>query len=327
MTQRIGVIGAGLAGLACAQTLRRAGFYVDVFEQDRIIGGRIATARVGGQSFDHGAQYVTARGTNFGRLLDELSTTGYAARWTPTTNETGDNGVQLLPWIVGTPGMASLMRPLAEGVRIHTGQKAHTIARTETKSDQSWNIWFDDQTTAGPFRAIVIAVPAPQARLLLGPLEELSDALGKVRMMPCWALMAAFDKQTLPNQDVFSDMSEVIRWIARNSHKPRRSQILETIVVHASPGYSRESESVEPEIIAEELWGEVTRALSLPPTKPEIITAHLWQYGLVDQSLGESYLFSSRRMVGVTGDWCLGRLAEHAYESGHSLARAMISAL
>ena len=327
MTQRVGIIGGGLSGLTCAQTLRRAGFYVDVFEQDRIIGGRIATARIGGQSFDHGAQYVTARGASFGRLLDELTGTGYAARWTPTTNEAGDPSVQLLPWMVGTPGMASMIRPLAEGLRIHTGQKAHTIARTDTKSDQSWNIWFEDQTTAGPFRAIVIAVPAPQARLLLGRMEEFVEPLSRVRMMPCWALMAGFEDPILPNQDVFSDMSEVIRWIARNSHKPRRSKAMETIVVHASPGYSRESESVEPEIIAEEIWGEVSRALSLRSTKPAILSAHLWKYGLVDQSLGESYLFSSRHMVGVTGDWCLGRLAEHAFDSGQSLARAMINSL
>lgn len=327
MTQRIAVIGAGLSGLSCAQALRRAGYYVDVFEQDRIVGGRIATARVGGQSFDHGAQYVTARGGSFGALLDELTDTGYAARWTPKTNSTGGDSVQLLPWVVGTPGMASLIRPLAEGLRIHTGHKAHTIARTDSKSDQAWHVWFEDQTTAGPFRAVVIAVPAPQARLLLGKLDDLAEQLNKVRMMPCWALMAAFTKPILPAQDVFSDMSEVIRWVSRNSHKPRRSQELETIVVHASPGYSREAEDVEPDVIAEEIWLEVSRVLSLSSVKPEIMSAHLWRYGLVDQSLGESYIFSSEHMVGVTGDWCLGRLAEHAYDSGQSLARAIKSAL
>ena len=139
--------------------------------------------------------------------------------------------------------------------------------------------------------------------------------------------MVGFENRILPNQDVFSDMSEVIRWVARNSHKPRRGNGLETIVVHASPGYSRESEFVEPDVIAQELWTEVSRALSLGNTRPEVISAHLWQYGLVDQSLGESFIFSSRHMVGVTGDWCLGRLAEHAYDSGIGLARTMKDAL
>jgi renalase len=302
--------------------MRRAGCYVEVFEQDRIIGGRIATTRLGGQTFDHGAQYVAARGTAFGAYLDELVGTGYAARWIPRTVESGANGVQMLPWIVGTPGMASLIRPLAEGLRIQTGRRVHTITRTDSKTDSSWHIWFDDQTSAGPFSAVAIAVPAPQARLLLGRVEELAAPLSRVRMMPCWALMAHFDQAILPNQDVFSDMSEVIRWISRNNNKPGRSQSGESIVVHASPGYSREAEDVEPEVIASEIWAEVSRALSLPAVQPTHMSAHLWRYGLVDQSLGESYLFSSKQMVGVTGDWCLGRLAEHAYDSGHALGKA-----
>ena len=111
--------------------MRRAGCYVEVFEQERVIGGRIATVRHGSHSFDHGAQYVTARGQAFGSYLDEMTGTSYASRWVPRTNEGGENGVQMLPWIVGTPSMASMIRPLAEGLRIHTGRRAHTII-TET---------------------------------------------------------------------------------------------------------------------------------------------------------------------------------------------------
>ncbi len=305
--------------------MRRAGCYVEVFEQDRVIGGRIATLRQNTHSFDHGAQYVTARGSAFGSYLDEMTGTGYAARWIPSTNESGANGVQMLPWVVGTPGMASLVRPLAEGLRIHTGRRAHTIARQDKKSGHGWYIWFDDQTIAGPFNAVAIAVPAPQARLLLGKLDELAAPLSKVRMMPCWAMVAHFDKPVLPNQDVFSDMSEVIRWIARNNHKPGRGKTGESIVVHASPGYSREAEDVEPDVIAAEIWDEVSRVLSLPNVQPTLKAAHLWKYGLVDQSLGESYLFSTTHRVGVTGDWCLGRLAEHAYDSGLGLGKAIVA--
>jgi predicted NAD/FAD-dependent oxidoreductase len=306
--------------------MRRAGCYVDVFEQDRMIGGRLATTRVGGISFDHGAQYVMARGQAFGNYLDELVGGGYAAPWKPRTSA-GENNVQMTPWIVGTPGMASIVRPLAEGLRIHTGMRAHTIARAEGKS-AGWHIWFDDQTNAGPFSAIAIAVPAPQARLLLGRLDDLMQPLGRARMMPCWALMVHLDRQLLPtSQDVISDMSEVVRWVARNNHKPGRTKSGESIVVHASPGYSREAEDVEPEVIAEELWSEVKRAMGLPNITPQVISATLWRHGLVDQSLGESYVFSSQHMVGVAGDWCLGRLAEHAFESGHLLGRAIVSSL
>lgn len=327
MTQSTAVIGAGLAGLACAQYMRRAGCYVDVFEQERMVGGRIATARHGGISFDHGAQYVMARGNVFGTYVDELLGTGYAAAWRPGSSA-GESGVQMSPWLVGTPGMASLVRPLAEGLRVHTGKRVHTISKADSKTGPVWSIWFDDQTSAGPFAAVAIAVPAPQARLLVGRLEDLSQPLSRVRMMPCWALMVHFDQQILPaGYDVISDMSEVIRWVARNNSKPGRPKTGDSIIVHASPGYSREAEDADPEVIGRELWDEVRRALSLPTTPPAVMAAMLWRHGLVDQSLGESYIFSTQHMVGVAGDWCLGRLAEHAFESGHALGRAIIGAL
>ncbi len=313
-----------MAGLSCARTMRRAGYFVEVFEQDRIIGGRMATTRLGLETFDHGAQYVTARSATFKSYIDELVGLGYAARWTPRASVRGEEGGgQMMPWYVGTPGMSALVRPMAESVRIHTGKKVHTLE----KIDKGWHVWFEDQTSVGPFNVVVVAVPAPQARLLLGLLDDLAQPLSRVRMAPCWSLMVRLEDKTLPDQDVFSDMSEVVRWIARNNTKPGRSARGETVVVHASPSWSRETEDTDPEVVAEELWGEVSHVLGLPPVRPVSMTAHLWRHGLVDQSLGETYLFSSEHRVGVTGDWCLGRLAEHAFDSGDRLGKAIISAL
>jgi predicted NAD/FAD-dependent oxidoreductase len=71
----------------------------------------------------------------------------------------------------------------------------------------------------------------------------------------------------------------------------------------------------------------VCNTLSLPPIRPAQISAHLWRHGLVDEALGETFLFSSESLVGVAGDWCLGRLAEHAFESGTGLGRAIVAAI
>ena len=67
--------------------------------------------------------------------------------------------------------------------------------------------------------------------------------------------------------------------------------------------------------------------LDLPPVRPVQMAAVLWQHGLVDASLGESYIYSSKDKVGLAGDWCLGRLAEHAYDSGLMLGRAIVDSL
>ena len=41
----VGVIGAGMAGLACARELAAKGFEVTVFDKGRGLGGRTATRR------------------------------------------------------------------------------------------------------------------------------------------------------------------------------------------------------------------------------------------------------------------------------------------
>jgi predicted NAD/FAD-dependent oxidoreductase len=321
----VAVIGAGLAGLSCSSVLRRAGCFVEVFEQEKTLGGRVSTMRNGLLAFDSGAQYLTARSDRFRAYINELVSAGYAARWDPKTTSGETKGVQLHTWYVGTPGMSSIVRPLAEGVRVHTSKKVHTLSRT----DKGWTVLFDDQTSAGPFAAVGVAVPAPAARLLLGRVEGMVETLSRVRMMPTWAVMVRLAERTLPDQDVYSDMSEVLRWIARNSSKPGRtvSGGGETVVIHAAPGWSREAEDADPEAVAEELWAEVTRHLSLPAVTPQQMTAHLWQHGLVDQSLGESFIYSTHHKLGTAGDWCLGRLAEHAYESGQGLGKAIANSL
>ena len=92
MTNKAAIVGAGLAGLSCARTLRRAGFFVEVFEQDSIIGGRLATTRIGGDTFDHGAQYLTTHSREFGDYLTEISELGYAGRWSPRATLNGAAG-------------------------------------------------------------------------------------------------------------------------------------------------------------------------------------------------------------------------------------------
>ena len=56
-TERIAVIGSGIAGLACARRLSDAGYAPILFDKGRGIGGRLATRRTpDGRQFDHGAQ-------------------------------------------------------------------------------------------------------------------------------------------------------------------------------------------------------------------------------------------------------------------------------
>jgi renalase len=57
------------------------GAYVEIFEQDRNIGGRIGIV-----PYDHGAQYLTTRSAQFRGFIDELCSAGYVAPGKPKTS-------------------------------------------------------------------------------------------------------------------------------------------------------------------------------------------------------------------------------------------------
>ena len=77
------VIGAGLAGLSCAQVLLQAGHSVHVFDKARGPSGRMSTRRGedehGAWQCDHGAQYFTARDPAFRTEVARWQQAGAAA--------------------------------------------------------------------------------------------------------------------------------------------------------------------------------------------------------------------------------------------------------
>ena len=89
--RRIAVVGGGIAGLSAALAAARAGdgrVAVTVLDLgSRGPGGRLASRQqdqpdVGTLSFDHGAQLVTAIGSDFRRQVDEWRAEGVVAEWT-----------------------------------------------------------------------------------------------------------------------------------------------------------------------------------------------------------------------------------------------------
>lgn len=314
----VAIVGAGIAGLACARTLAAHGVAARLFDKGRVPGGRLATRRaeVDGHpvGFDHGAQYLTARGALFRATLD---------------------AVDARPWIeghrrVGVPGMSAIPRALADGLAITLGREVVEIAG----APQAWTIRHAtprrpggvpglDVTEEGPFEAVVVAVPAPQAApLLAATAPGLCDALEPVRMAPCWTLMAAF-RAPLDLPDHLRPERGPIAWAARDSSKPGRDPAVECWVVQAGAAWTREHlEMAEPEARAA-LLAEFGRLAEQALPEPAHAAAHRWRYALVERPAGVPFLWDAARGIGAAGDWCLGPRAEAAAESGTALATAM----
>jgi renalase len=313
MQTPVAIIGGGIAGLAAARMLRDAGMACTIFDKSRGLGGRMATRRVDAWQFDHGAQYFTARGPRFRATVDAWRRDGHAAEWFDGA-------------FVGTPGMTRPARAMAQGVEIVAGCQVAGLRRTGA----GWSLLAADGPVATPdngsFAAVILAVPAPQARPLAESAGVMFPALADVRYAPCWALMLGFAADPGPAQTHIRDTDGDVAWIARNSSKPGRPHGVHTFVAHAGAGWSRRNLELSADSAGRDLWAQARR-LSEFSAEPVFAVAHRWRYALVENPAGDACLWDATACVGACGDWCLGPRVESAFDSGEALARNVLSAL
>lgn len=307
---RVAIIGAGVAGISCANLLTEAGCDVHVFDKGRDLGGRLATRTNGKFAFDHGAPWVEAQRLPFQDCLERLLREGSAVRM-----PFGGNG------IAGFPRMNQLLAPLAKRVQLNLSTEVMAIGR----EGGQWSLELTDARRASGFDALVITAPAPQTNQLAGQFAaRWSEHLRIVRYEPCLTMMAAYREAVGVDLPVSSPPDSFIELQIRNSEKPGRPNSLDSWVVHADVRWSEANLERERDDVARLLHEEFLRANQLNAVDPVYLRGHRWRYSRVVQPVGVSHLWDSDFRLGLAGDWLLGPDAEHAFESGLSLARALL---
>ena len=318
-SERIAVIGAGMAGLSCARLLHAGSAEVVLFDKGRRPGGRLATRRVDGLRFDHGAQYATARGAAFQAFLAGAGER--VAAWDPAAAR---------PRWVGLPGMSALAEAAARG-GVGTVQPLRQVTLIE-RARSGWLVHHQDAGAvrpgtigpggerAGPFDRIVLALPAPQAAPLLAALgHELAAIVGGVVMDPCWAVMLAYAERQYGADT--RTLDGPLSWIARDSSRPGRPVLPDCWVAHGSPAWSTAHLEWEPDAALAELHAAFIAATGIGGA-PIHRAVHRWRYARTERPLGQACLSDAARGLVVCGDWCLGGRVEAAFESGRVAAAA-----
>jgi len=285
------VVGAGLAGLACARAASRAGPVV-LFDKGRKPGGRLNSKRTAFGPFELGGARLHGRDPAWARWLAELG--GALAR-------EGDG------W-TGVPRNVDVARGLERGLDIRCGAPVTGLARRSGR----WSL--DVGGAHVEADRVVLAVPAPQAVPLLVDAPALARALESVIYHPAWAawVVAGADPPLRPTQ-----VEDVLAEVRARAERPGRPAGPGWEVL-ASPEWSRAHLEDDAGAVGERLRDALGRRLGLD-LRGASVGAHRWRYARVVNSLGLDFLADDRLGVFVCGDGCRGPDAGDAWVSGHRL--------
>ena len=326
ITKKIAVVGAGIAGLSCATALQNAGFKVSVFEKSRGVSGRLSTRVTQATKLsqywqcDHGAQYFTARDPVFRAEVERWIKADEAQFWKPRLMVYDGNNFSIKEGetdrFVGYPCNSSPAKWLAKSLSINT---ENTITDLQ-KHDQQWQITSKEYgVNPQCFDFVVLAIPAPQAAVLLKDVApKFYDLTVNVKMQACFALMLNIEVIVNCDFDGLFINNGLLSWIARDSAKPGRyndasnkdrAKDQETWVLHASSQWSEMHVDDEKEVIAQQMISEFLSLISLLDSKvlvPQHHTLHRWLYADCKDYLTCAYKFDDQKNIGLCGDWLNG---------------------
>lgn len=312
---RVAVVGAGIAGCACAGVLDEAGHDVVVYDKSRGVGGRMASRRAERLlRFDYGAPCLTLSGAER-EVAEHLEERGVIARWPGAFGRWDGAGWSPVDhderW-VGMPGMSAVARELLGGAALRTGRRVEAV-------DEDGRV----ALTSGEvdrFDRVVVALPAPQAVLVL-PHGSLREALAEVEVEPCWALRIEPGAEPTPLTDgdpCGVHLDGPVAWLSREHTKPGRVSG-PAWVVHATAAWSEAHLEDEPETVGHALVDSLQRQLGWEG--PRRVEAHRWRHARVRRPVGRSHGTAGR--LGSCGDGWLGGDVGDALRSGLALGRAL----
>jgi hypothetical protein len=235
------IVGAGIAGLAAARILHEAGVECRILEKSRGLGGRCATRRFDGRSFDHGAQFFTIRNPHLAVLATEWLEREDVREWCCGFPDGGaESEVDGYSRYCSRPGMNQVPKLLASALTIEKQILVTGISRQATG-------WLVSSECGRQWRSqvLVMTAPLPQALVLLGNdlgVEVLTRFTGlkAIDYDPCFTVMLSLaDRSKIPAPGAIRAPNSVIDWIADNSLKHQTGQP-GAVTVHTSADFTRD---------------------------------------------------------------------------------------
>jgi renalase len=352
------VVGAGIAGLTCAQQLQQAGHQVVILEKSRGVGGRMATRRLYDTHADHGIPYLELypeSPSELHELIAPLIAEHVIQPWQGSVHHlptlqapTGVPSDPVMARYIAPAGMSAIAKFLAQGLDIRLNQRVVSLFLSELANYPEWGLGWQIVAETGGGReshqpqelqlgakALVLAIPAPQAQVLCEPLvakglaPELPRLLNEVTYHPCLSVMAGYassyqaEIEELSWRAIATTDDPVLSWIGIDSSK--RSQPTQPVfVLRSSADFARSYLDAQPEELqsaARVMFDYAAQQLLPWFGQPDWFQIHRWRYALVAKPYPENVVMAPiGQPLCFCGEWCGGDRVEDAIASGNAAA-------
>ncbi len=331
------IVGAGVAGLACAGELRRAGSRAVVLERSRGVGGRCATRRVDGTPVDHGVAFLHGVDGRFLDAMREALGSGGIEGWPRRVAGEGPpcQPAAFVPSarrLAAGEGISAFPKALAEGIDVRRETQVVSIGAS------AGGVRVEIEGGAAVLaKDAVLALPAGQARGFLAPLapqsRDVASACGileGVASLPCLTLIAGYPSERPdPGWDIlYPEESRVLQLVSHDSSK-RTAARFRVLVFQARPLWSKARLDADPSSWGPELLAEAGAIVGPWASRPAWTEAKHWRHARAaagDELAGPLLLrVPGGGRIGVAGEiFAPSGGVEGAWLSGRALARRLV---
>jgi len=312
------VMGAGLAGLAASGLLQNSGKEVRIAEKGHGVGGRMATRRAGDATFDHGAQFITARSARFSNAIRVWEEAGIAESWCKGFSAEADGHTR---WR-GKPSMTAIPKHLSRDLSIELETEVVSLDHDGTE----WRVVTRDGREIFA-KIMIMTAPVPQSLALIDignfRLEhELRQQLEGLDYERCIAVMATLAVPSLvPAPGGFAPGDGPISWIADNQKKGISAR--PAVTIHGTDSFSLSHWAEDREKAGLKL---IEAARSWLGGTPESFQVHGWKYSKPKTVFPEACVVAHQKpLLILAGDAFGGPKVEGAALSGWAAAETVLN--
>jgi len=306
---------------------------VTVFEKARGVGGRMSTRQADPFTFDHGAQFFTARDQRFKAFIAPHLASGLVKEWqgkaiTLDPEKKTTDRLWFEPHYVACPGMNSLCKKLAEDLHIKLNSE---VAPLGEKTPNGWELRDKEGQSLGVYDIVIATAPPVQTCRLFDRFLPLDVKLRHYKLLACYTMMYGFQRKWDQSWIAAKIHNSPLEWIAINSTKPGRNADITTVVVHSTNAWAEEHANDDLQQAELFLRAQLDKVFKINLNLPDYFSLHRWRYALLDKAHDDTSrdlpFFDRSMQLASTGDWGSRSRVEDVWLDANQLADTILGLL